>query len=175
MFSPSKPAVKKDAAALILPAMNAKELRKGPADKPIQPYLKETPSKEAVSTAHLLDVLMDPSVNVTTSSGFTAVYSSWGVHVLLNPADFGCKVGQEQGFECLYQSGNWSRLRRFDLPAMLEMTLPDGRRKHVALIGLSGTNSQTGNGEAGLYLSSRGSRCALERSVHSFMEASFPA
>ena len=90
---------------------------------------------------HLLDILVDPSANATTAAGFNAIYAGWGVHISLGPSDLGCKAGQEQGFECLFQSGNWSKLRRFDLPAILEMALPNGNRKHVALVGLSGTSA----------------------------------
>jgi general secretion pathway protein A len=91
--------------------------------------------------SNLRDILMEPSVNATTTASFNAIYASWGVHISLHPSDLGCRAGQEQGFECLFQSGNWSRLRRFDIPAILEMALPDGRRKHVALVGLSGTSA----------------------------------
>jgi general secretion pathway protein A len=93
-------------------------------------------SSDSLSAAHLADILLSPEMNGATSASFIAIYLTWGVKVALNPSDLGCKVGQEQGFACLFQSGDWSRLRRFDIPAMLEMKLPNGRRKYVALIGL---------------------------------------
>jgi len=41
-----------------------------------------------------------------------------------------------QGFECLFQVGNWLKLRRFGFPAILETVLTNGERNRVALIGL---------------------------------------
>jgi general secretion pathway protein A len=125
-----------------------------------QVALKKTPDGEASKSnaqasikadpaPHLLDILMDSSTNATTTAGFNAIYASWGVHISLGPSDLGCRAGKEQGFECLFQSGNWSKLRRFDIPAILEMALPDGRRKHVALIGLSGTSANLVIGNRG--------------------------
>jgi general secretion pathway protein A len=115
----------------------------GLPEKTAQSNLKATVSKETTSIAagRLLEVLKDPLVNATTSSSFTTVYSTWGVHVSLRPSDLGCQVGREHGFDCLYQSGDWSRLRRFDLPTMLEMQMPDGRRKYLALVGLTETTA----------------------------------
>jgi general secretion pathway protein A len=98
-------------------------------------------SSKADPAPRLRDILMDPLANATTAAGFNAVYASWGVHISLGPSDLGCRAGQERGFECLFLSGNWSKLRRLDLPAILEMALPDGRRKHVALVRLSGTSA----------------------------------
>ncbi len=137
------PATKGLAANSILSTPDPKKPEKGSAEKVVQS--NALPSKAAVSTVateHLLDVLINPSVNATTSSGFSAIYSHWGVPITLDPSDLGCKVGREQGFECLFQSGNWSRLRRFDLPALLEMALPDGRRKYVTLDGLNGATAR---------------------------------
>jgi general secretion pathway protein A len=139
--------VKNTAASPLAPAV--KNVRIALPDKTPQANLSATASKETISTAtgSFLEVLTDPSVNATTSSSFTKIYSIWGVHVSLGPSDLGCKVGREQGFECLYQSGNWSRLRRFDLPAILEMMIADGQRKYVTLVGLTGATAKLAIGK----------------------------
>jgi general secretion pathway protein A len=147
---PLKPAAKKDPISSTVPPVPAAgNVPKELPDKTPQSNLSATVSKETTSTAtgRLLEVLMDPSVNATTSSSFTTIYSIWGVHVSLSSSDLGCKVGQEQGFQCLYQSGNWSRLRRFDLPAMLEMIITDGRRKYVTLVGLTDATAKLAIGK----------------------------
>jgi general secretion pathway protein A len=109
------------------------------ADKPSGPGVQQA-SVKPDQAPHLLELLMSSSANATTAAGFNTIYAIWGVNISLGPSDLGCRAGQEQGFECLFQSGNWARLRRFDLPAILEMALPDGRRKHAALVWL-GENS----------------------------------
>jgi general secretion pathway protein A len=103
---------------------------------------KVAPQMAEDDSAHLLEILKDPAANATGGAAFNALYSLWGVAIDLNPSDLGCKTGRERGFECLFQSGNWSRLRRFDLPAILEMALPDGRRKYAALVALSDTSAR---------------------------------
>jgi general secretion pathway protein A len=40
------------------------------------------------------------------------------------------------GFECLSLFGGWTGLRRYDLPAILEVLLPDGTRRSVVISGL---------------------------------------
>ncbi|HSW40122.1 MAG TPA: AAA family ATPase [Acidobacteriota bacterium] len=86
------------------------------------------------TSADLLSMISDPSV--TTAAGFSAIYRLWGFDISLKSSDLGCRAGNAEGFECLFQSGNWPRLRRYDLPALLELVLPDGTRKHVALSAL---------------------------------------
>lgn len=71
---------------------------------------------------------------------FSGIYNRWGATVELNPSDLGCQAGNENGFECLFQTGNWPRIRRYDLPVILELQLPNGIRRRVALVEL---NDQT--------------------------------
>jgi general secretion pathway protein A len=72
-----------------------------------------------------------------SSSAFSDLYASWGLKPSPNPAGTGCKAAQEQGFECLFLLGSWPKLRRYDLPAILEILLTDGTRKRAALISLN--------------------------------------
>jgi general secretion pathway protein A len=89
------------------------------------------------STAlRLEEILADPSARGSTASSFASIYALWGAKLHLNQSDLGCKAGSAEGFECLFKIGNWPRLRRFDLPAILELLLRDGTRCYVALIGL---------------------------------------
>jgi general secretion pathway protein A len=82
----------------------------------------------------LVEVMADPSI--TTAASFSALYALWGADISLKSSDLGCKAGSASGFECLFQSGGWPRLRRYDLPAILELVMPDGNRRHAVLAGL---------------------------------------
>jgi general secretion pathway protein A len=79
-----------------------------------------------------------------TSSSFTSLFGQWGIKVTVNASDLGCKIAREHGLDCLYLVGNWAKIRRFDLPAILELRLPEGRKKRVALVGLSGDSAKLG-------------------------------
>jgi len=84
----------------------------------------------------LAEILADPSRRGNSDTSFSALYAQWGIKVPLGPADLGCTAGRERGFECLFQVGGWPKLRRFDLPAILELVLPAGLRHRVALVAL---------------------------------------
>ncbi len=84
----------------------------------------------------LADVLSNPDLRGNASYSFARLHALWGVQYPVNTSQLACKAGKEQGVECLFQVGNWPKLRRFNLPAILETTLPNGERNSVALIGL---------------------------------------
>ncbi len=98
------------------------------------PAAPETPAGNKLpaitSSARLIDLLP------ASSSAFADIYARWGVKVASNPGELGCTIAKAHGLECIFQTGNWPKLRRYNLPAILEIPLPTGGRKHVALVGL---------------------------------------
>jgi general secretion pathway protein A len=90
----------------------------------------------------LADILANPDLRGRASSTFASLYALWGVQFPANSSEPACQAGETQGFECLFQVGNWPKLRRFNLPAVLETVLPNGERNRVALIRL-GKDSAT--------------------------------
>jgi general secretion pathway protein A len=121
-----------------------------PSPAPVPPLLTEA-SKRANNPAagpapksatsdsiapRLFDVLSDPLRRGNSRMTFDALYAQWGAQVQMASADLGCSAGRDQGFECLFQVGGWPKLRRFNLPAILELVFPNGLRHRVALVGL---------------------------------------
>lgn len=82
-----------------------------------------------------MEALLADSSNNDVSI-FSGLYSRWGEKVAITSSNLGCQAGNENGFECLFQAGNWPKIRRYDLPVILELLLPNGRRRRVALIEL---------------------------------------
>jgi general secretion pathway protein A len=82
----------------------------------------------------LADVLAKSPVS--DASVFADLYELWGVRVSLHSSNLGCKAGAAEGFECLSQAGGWPKLRRYNLPAMLDLLLPNGLHRRVVLGGL---------------------------------------
>jgi general secretion pathway protein A len=94
----------------------------------------------------LVQVLADPAIRTDEASAFTALYAQWGLD---QPAAKGrqlCDGGRDDGLRCLARTGSWTKLRRYDLPAVLELASPTQER-HYALVTTFG--GQTANLEIG--------------------------
>jgi general secretion pathway protein A len=92
------------------------------------------PQKE--TRPRLADILADPSKRGDTASVFASLFSAWGIASSADKSDLSCNAAGVHGLECLFQTGNWLKLRRYDLPAILELVLPSGQRCRAAVIRL---------------------------------------
>ena len=93
----------------------------------------------------LAAILDDPEVNADRASAFVNLYALWGLDARSANldtksanADRGCELGRAAGLRCLARTGTWTVLRRLNLPAILELATPDGRKHHVVLASLDG-------------------------------------
>jgi general secretion pathway protein A len=100
------------------------------------PSMRIEPGGNLPSKSGIIDILADPILRSDTSSAFASLYELWGVKIPTDSSKLGCQSGIAQGLECLYDEGNWLKLRRLNLPAILETIIPSGERQAVALIGL---------------------------------------
>ena len=46
----------------------------------------------------------------------------------------GCERGRPQGLRCLTRSGTWAKLRRIDLPAIIELATPTWDRRYATVV-----------------------------------------
>jgi general secretion pathway protein A len=67
-------------------------------------------------------------------AAFASVFAQWR----LEPRRWRdpCEAAASFGLGCVEAAGGWSRVRRFDLPAVLRLKAPDGTPRWAALIGL---------------------------------------
>jgi general secretion pathway protein A len=86
-------------------------------------------------TATIPEILSDPSVRADKKAAFRTLYSRWGVDA---PAigNQACEQGQPRGLRCLFRTGTWAKLRRIDLPAIIELTSPTWERRYATVVGL---------------------------------------
>jgi general secretion pathway protein A len=84
----------------------------------------------------LVQLLADPSVRDDAHAAFASIYSRWGVEYRRGPAGPTCETGRSTGLECLSMVGSWNKLRRFDLPAILELEVPTAGKYRVPLVAL---------------------------------------
>ena len=113
---------------------------------------KAGPPAEAPAAAPLVDerrapeptlsaILDDPALTADRASAFVNLYALWGLDASSVSADRGCELGRAAGLRCLARTGTWTVLRRLNLPAILELTTPDGRKHHVVLASLDGARA----------------------------------
>ncbi|MHB1241206.1 MAG: ExeA family protein [Gammaproteobacteria bacterium] len=83
-------------------------------------------------------ILAQPPSPGEDQAAFVSLFHEWGLHYRALPGDTACERAQGAGLRCLYRSGNWSRLRRYDRPAILALTGPGGYRHQGVLMALTG-------------------------------------
>lgn len=89
------------------------------------------------STSRLLvQLLADRSIRGDADAAFASLYSRWQVEYPKWRPGPPCQSGRSMGLECLSKAGNWNKLRRFDLPAVLELEVPNAGKRFVALVAL---------------------------------------
>lgn len=113
-----------------------------PSEAPVSPATSDERRPPEPTLAAILD---DPEITADRVSAFVNLYALWGLDARgakldtkSASADRGCEVGRAAGLRCLARTGTWTVLRRLNLPAILELAAPDGRKHHVVLASLDG-------------------------------------
>lgn len=102
----------------------------------VQPETSTSVSGSVSFRPQLVNILADPALPGDTTSSFASLYALWGVEYSADPGGLACKAGEAYGLECLFEVGNWPKLRRFDLPAILELVMTNGTRIRATLVEL---------------------------------------
>jgi general secretion pathway protein A len=92
----------------------------------------------------LADLLADPGLRSDRTTAFARLYARWGLE---HPGGGGCELERLKGLACLHRTGTWKKLRRFDLPAILELTAASGARHSATLAALDDTSATLEFGE----------------------------
>jgi len=86
--------------------------------------------------ASLGKLLADRSIRADKASAFGSLYARWQIDYDGRGAT-GCERGRSEGLQCLFKTGTWARLRRYDLPAVIELAGPAGDRRYATLVALA--------------------------------------
>ncbi len=81
-------------------------------------------------------VLADASLPKDERAAWAALYARWGLEYPATHRISPCEFGRPAGFRCLTGTGTWGRLRRLDLPAILELRTPSGQTHFATLAAL---------------------------------------
>jgi general secretion pathway protein A len=95
-----------------------------------------TPAPKSTPQLTLVEALADPSLPSDQGAAFASLYGVWGIPYERAGSGLACEHGRADGLRCLVKTGNWNRIRRFDLPAILHLVTQDGGRRYAALVAL---------------------------------------
>src|SRR5574337_848201 len=93
------------------------------------------------TSATLSALLSDPSLRADRKSAFASLYASWRLNVDGSMDNLGCERGRSEGLQCFFKTGTWGKLRRFNLPAIIELSTPAGDRRYATVVALDEQNA----------------------------------
>ena len=155
----------KDAAA---PAADAAAGRATDSRRQARPAGRE-PS-DAARPGSLAALLADPAVKGDKPSAFASLYARWGLDFDVGKHALGCERGRAEGLRCLFGIGSLAKLRRIDLPAILELGSARASRRYATLVALDDRNATLEMGGRRFTLPGERARVAVARLVHRAVE-----
>ncbi len=96
--------------------------------------LEKKPATPASVT--LGELLADPGVRADKKSAFASLYARWRLDFDGAKTTLGCERGRAEGLECLFKTGTWAKLRRYNVPAIIELSAPNGDRRYATVVAL---------------------------------------
>jgi general secretion pathway protein A len=101
-----------------------------------------TEAARPAQTAGLRAILRDARLPRDRASAFASLYALWRVDYRRGEdGRMACEAGRPAGLRCLFKRGTWTVLKRFDLPAILELTGPAGDRSYATVTTLGQTSA----------------------------------
>ena len=96
--------------------------------------LEKKPATPASAT--LGELLADAGVRADKKSAFASLYARWRLDFDGVTTALGCERGRAEGLECLFKTGTWAKLRRYNVPAIIELSAPNGDRRYATVVAL---------------------------------------
>jgi general secretion pathway protein A len=85
-----------------------------------------------------LDALLEnPEVSSDTDSAMQDLFERWGLDYAALSGATACERALNAGLHCLYQTGTWNNLRRYNRPAVIELQDSAERKHHVLVASLT--------------------------------------
>jgi general secretion pathway protein A len=94
-----------------------------------------------LNATKLGELLSDPLLRADKQSAFASLYASWRLDFDASKHNLGCERGRSEGLQCLFKTGTWAKLRRFNLPAIIELSTPTGDRRYATVVALDEQNA----------------------------------
>ena len=94
-----------------------------------------------LNATKLVELLSDPLLRADKKSAFASLYASWRLDFDASKHNLGCERGRSEGLQCLFKTGTWAKLWRFNLPAIIELSTPAGDRRYATVVALDEQNA----------------------------------
>jgi general secretion pathway protein A len=94
------------------------------------------PVVKAGDALPLGQLLSDPKIRADKEAAFVSLYARWHLDFDSSKYPLACARAKSEGLECLFRSGSWAKLRRFDLPAIIELSAPSGEKRYATVVSL---------------------------------------
>jgi general secretion pathway protein A len=94
-----------------------------------------------LNATKLVELLSDPLLRADKTSAFASLYASWRLDFDASKHNLGCERGRSERLQCLFKTGTWGKLRRFNLPAIIELSTPTGDRRYATVVALDEQNA----------------------------------
>jgi general secretion pathway protein A len=78
-------------------------------------------------------MLRDATLRADKQQAFTGLLRRWGLEY---SGGLACQQALTARLRCMFRIGTWDRLRHFNLPAVIELTLPAGGKRYALLSAL---------------------------------------
>ena len=90
-------------------------------------------NKTKADKLQLGEILLNPKTVSDTESAFQSVFNQWGLNRQSLVGRTGCDAALEAGLRCVINTGNWSHLRNYNRPAVIELQDERGQRHHIVV------------------------------------------
>jgi general secretion pathway protein A len=94
-----------------------------------------------LNATKFVELLSDPLLRADKTSAFASLYASWRLDFDASKHNLGCERGRSEGLQCLFKTGTWAKLRRFNLPAIIELSTPMGDHRYATVVALDEQNA----------------------------------
>ena len=83
------------------------------------------------------DLVQDQTLSMDRGTALARLYARWGLDVAGVRPDFDCEREAVSGVRCHIGSGTWAKLRRLDVPAMIELIAPPAHKRYVPVVSVT--------------------------------------
>jgi general secretion pathway protein A len=105
-----------------------------PPPAPPETPVSQTPVPPA--DPNLLDLLNNPAISSDTQAAFSTLFKLWNTDYSNLQGKTACERAATQGLACLYHTGSWEDIRRFNRPAIIELITDTSKAHHVTIVKL---------------------------------------
>jgi general secretion pathway protein A len=81
-----------------------------------------------------LRALLADAASADADQAYAAIVARWGRRYERRPNEQPCEAVRRSGLDCIARRGTWNVVRKFDLPAVLEITSASGAQHHLAVV-----------------------------------------